>query len=130
LRAVAWSPVVEQWGAAQLQRRFVKSAGRGMGAVDYALWAAVRSVGEAVTRTKSADPAVLREYLMSDAFELAGFKGRKMTFRPWNGQMRQPIPLVHSDAIAALAPIEGFLHQRTELDTLGQDEAEADCDQF
>lgn len=130
LRAVAWSPVVEQWGAAQLQRRFVKSAGRGMGSVDYALWAAVRAVGEAVTRTKSDDPAVLRDYLLSDAFELAGFKGRKMTFRSWNGQMRQPIPLVHSDAIAALAPIEGFLHQKTELDTLGQDEAESACDQF
>ncbi len=127
---LAWSPVVEQWGAAQLQKRFTDATGRGMRSEDYAVWAALRAIGEAVTRTKSADPKTLREYMLSENFELAAFKGRKATFRNWNGQMRQPIPLVHPRALVAQAPIEGYLHQVSELDTLGQDEPETNCNAF
>ena len=130
LSAVAWSPTVEQWGAAQLQRRFAEAAGRPMQSADYAAWAAVRTIGEAVTRTGSSDAVPLREFILSDRFELAGFKGRPMNYRHWNGQLRQPVPIVHPRALAALAPLEGFLHQRTELDTLGLDEAESDCRAF
>ena len=97
---------------------------------DYAAWAAYRSLGEAVTRTKSGDSEVLREYILSDEFELAGFKGRAMNFRDWNGQLRQPIPLVTDRAVVAMALLEGFLHQRTELDTLGIDLAESRCPAF
>lgn len=124
---VAWDKVVEQWGAVQLQSRFAQLAGRGMTSVDYAAWAAVRSIGEAVTRTQSADPAAIRAFIRSDDFSLAGFKGAKMSFRRWNGQLRQPIPLVHPQAVIATAPIEGFLHRVTELDTLGVDEPETKC---
>jgi ABC transporter substrate binding protein (PQQ-dependent alcohol dehydrogenase system) len=127
LQPVAWSPVVEQWGAAQLQRRFRRIAKRGMTSLDYAAWAAVRSVGEAVTRLKTADAAVVRKFLRSDTFALAGFKGRKLSFRSWNGQLRQPIPLVHATAVVAVAPIAGYLHRRTELDTLGFDQRETEC---
>ncbi|NSX56232.1 ABC transporter substrate-binding protein [Parasulfitobacter algicola] len=130
LTAVTWSPVVEQWGAAQLQSRFTDEFRRSMAQKDYAAWAAVRAVGEAVTRTNSNDPATLRSYMLSDQFELAGFKGRPLTFRTWNGQLRQPIPLVHPRALVAQAPLEGFLHQRTELDTLGLDQPESNCTEF
>ncbi len=130
ITAPAWSPVVEQWGAAQLQSRFDDAAGRDMTSRDYAAWAAVRTLGEAVTRTNADDPATLRNFILSDAFELAGFKGRPMTYRGWNGQLRQPIPLVHPRALVAMAPLEGFLHQRTELDTLGLDQPESDCTAF
>ena len=130
LTAVAWSPVVEQWGAAQLQSRFEEAAGRPMAPRDYAAWAAMRAVGEAVTRTGTAGPAELRAFLLSDEFELAGFKGRPLSFRPWNGQLRQPIPVVHPRALVASAPLEGFLHERTELDTLGLDAPESACTAF
>lgn len=126
----AWDRVVEQWGAAQLQSRFTELAGRDMAPVDYAAWAAVRALGEAVTRTGSADPATVRSYLLGPDFELGGFKGRPLTFRPWNGQLRQPIPLVHRGALVANAPLEGFLHQHNELDTLGIDGAETACTAF
>ncbi len=126
----AWSRVVEQWGAAQLQSRFVKQAGRPMQAVDYAAWAAVRSIAEAVTRTKAADASTLRSYILSDAFQLAAFKGRRMSYRSWNGQLRQPIPLVTARALVATAPLEGFLHQVSELDTLGYDRQRAGCTSF
>ena len=54
LAARGWSEVIERWGAAQLQSRFEALSGRPMRADDYAAWAAMRSVGEAVTRTGSA----------------------------------------------------------------------------
>ena len=130
LSAVTWSPVVEQWGAAQLQGRFFKSSARDMQSQDYAAWAAVRTLGEAVTRSGSADPHVLRDYILSENFELAGFKGRPMTYRSWNGQLRQPIAVVHPRAMVAQAPLEGFLHQTNELDTLGLDEPESNCEAF
>ena len=97
---------------------------------DYAAWAAFRSLGEAVTRTQSDDPATLRDYILSDAFELAGFKGRPMNYRGWNGQLRQPIPLVTGRAVVATAPLDGFLHQVSELDTLGIDQPESKCTAF
>ena len=130
LMPVAWSPVIEQWGAAQLQSRFRKLAGRDMTSRDYANWAAIRSVGEAVTRIGSNDARKLKNYILSDDFELAGFKGASLSYRSWNGQLRQPIQLVHSDAVVASAPIEGFLHPETELDTLGVDQAESKCTSF
>ncbi|MBS8225136.1 ABC transporter substrate-binding protein [Vannielia litorea] len=127
---LAWSPVIEQWGAAQLQSRFTEAAGRPMASEDYAAWAAIRTLGEAVTRTGSADPATLRSYVLGDNFELAGFKGRPMSFRPWNGQLRQPIALAQPRALVASAPLEGFLHQVNELDTLGIDAPESACTAF
>lgn len=127
---LAWADVVEQWGAAQLQSRFEKLAARGMQSRDYAAWAAMRSLGEAVTRTNSTDPETLRAYILGDTFELAGFKGRPMSFRPWNGQLRQPIPLVQPRALVAMAPLDGFLHQSNDLDTLGQDQPETTCTAF
>ncbi|WP_245410698.1 ABC transporter substrate-binding protein [Notoacmeibacter marinus] len=126
----AWSASVEQHGAAQLQSRFADLTGRDMRSVDYAAWAAIRAVGEAVTRSQSAEGETVRAYMLSDEFELAGFKGRPLTFRRWNGQLRQPIPLTHPRALVAMAPLEGFLHRRNELDTLGLDQAESGCDAF
>jgi len=130
LRPVTWHRVVEAWGAAQLQSRFEDLAERPMQDRDYATWAALRAIGEAVTRTGAADAGTLRGYMLSEDFELAGFKGRPLTFRSWNGQLRQPIPLVHERALVAQAPLEGFLHQRTELDTLGLDLPESGCTAF
>ena len=60
-------------------------------------------------------------------FELGGFKGGSLSFRGWNGQMRQSVQLVHAKAVVASAPIEGFLHAQTELDTLGLDSPNSKC---
>lgn len=130
LTPAAWSPAVEQWGAAQLQSRFTRATGRAMLPRDYAAWAAVRAIGEAVTRSGATTAPELRSYMLSDAFELGGFKGRPLTFRPWNGQLRQSIPLTHRGALVADAPLDGFLHPVSELDTLGLDAPESGCAAF
>ena len=127
LQPVAWHRVVEQWGAAQLQRRFDKRAGRWMNSKDYAAWAAARSIGEAVASLNQADAGKIRSHLLSDNFQFAGFKGRKLSYRNWNGQLRQPIALIHPRALVSQSPQEGFLHPHTELDTLGFDRPETQC---
>lgn len=130
MRPDDWTPVLEQWAAVQLQNRFEDARERTMRAQDFAAWLAVRALGEAVTRTGSADPATLRSFLLSDEFRLDGFKGRALSFRPWNGQLRQPIAVAHPRALVTLTPVEGFLHQTTELDTLGLDAPESACRAF
>lgn len=124
---VAWHHVVESWGAAQLQNRFRELAGRQMNSEDYAAWTAVRSIGTAVTNLNQASAKAIRDFLFSDDFQLAAFKGRKLTFRDWNGQLRQPIPLVHPRGLVARAPFEGFLHPHSQMDTLGFDQPESQC---
>jgi ABC transporter substrate binding protein (PQQ-dependent alcohol dehydrogenase system) len=130
LRGEGWAPVLEQWAAVQLQNRFEKAAGREMGSRDYAAWTALRTIGEAVTRTNSADPAVLRAFVLSDKFALDGFKGRSLTYRGWNGQLRQPMAVVNARALVELTPLDGYLHQTNEMDTLGLDRPESACTAF
>jgi ABC transporter substrate binding protein (PQQ-dependent alcohol dehydrogenase system) len=127
LIASAWHRSQEQWGATQVQRRFEKFAGRWMYERDYTAWLTVRIIGEAVTRTGSADPKTIHDYLRSDQFEIAAFKGEPLTFRQWNQQLRQPILVVGPRMLVSVSPQPGFLHQRTPLDTLGYDEGEAGC---
>ena len=123
----AWNRVQEQWGGTQMQRRFEKVAGRPMTERDYGSWIAMRAIGEAVTRAQTNDPAKLHEYLLSDNFEVAGFKGQGLSFRRWDQQMRQPMILVTPRMLVSVSPQDQFLHQRTPLDTLGFDEPESRC---
>ncbi|WP_246624957.1 ABC transporter substrate-binding protein [Oceanobacter mangrovi] len=127
LTPTGWHRVVEQWGAAQLQNRFDRLAHRWMTDKDYAAWAAMRSIGETLAHQQPYAAAALKDYLLGPDFELAGFKGRKLTYRNWNGQLRQPIPLIHPRALVSQSPQEGYLHPTTELDTLGFDKPESQC---
>ncbi len=130
LRPVTFHAAHEAWGATQFQRRFEALTQRYMREEDYQVWLALRVIGEAVTRTGSSDVAVLRDYILSDAFELAAFKGVAVTFRKWNGQMRQPILLYDGRITVSVSPQDGYLHQRSPLDTLGLDEPESACTAF
>ena len=123
----AWSRVHEQWGGTQVQRRFEKFSGRWMTERDFNAWVAVRALGEAVTRTQSAEAKVLRDYMVSDRFDLAAFKGQGLSFRKWDQQMRQPMLIVTPRALVSVSPQDQFLHQRTPLDSLGFDEPESKC---
>jgi len=123
----AWHRSQEQWGATQMQNRFVEFAGRWMTERDYAAWLAVRSVSEGTTRTRQTDFASVDGYIRSPEFGIAGFKGQKLTFRDWDGQMRQPILLAESRTLVSVSPQEGFLHEFSELDTMGIDRPETTC---
>lgn len=127
LKPTTWHWTQEQWGSAQLQSRFLKRFKRRMTALDYQVWAPIRAIGEAATRTRSGDFEKVQAYLKGEDFELAGFKGVPLTFRPWNWQLRQPILLVQPAALVSVSPQQGYLHERSLLDTMGQDKGESQC---
>ena len=127
LRPTSWSPAHDQWGAIQLQNRFVEGLRRLMTDKDIQSWTAVRMIGEAAVRTNSADPAAMIGFIKGPDFEVAAFKGQKLTLRPWDLQLRQPILLADGQTVVSVSPQEGFLHQTSELDTLGYDRPESRC---
>jgi ABC transporter substrate binding protein (PQQ-dependent alcohol dehydrogenase system) len=127
LRPTSWDPSHELWGAAQLQNRFQRLFKRGMNAGDNQAWLAMRMIGDAVAHSGSADPKTIHDALLSPNFSLAAFKGEKLTLRDWNQQLRQPILLTDGRGTVSVSPQEGFLHQTSELDTLGFDRPETKC---
>ncbi|KAB1072021.1 ABC transporter substrate-binding protein [Methylobacterium planeticum] len=127
LIATTWHPTLETWGAAQAQNRFRRLAGRLMRPLDYQVWASVRAVGDAATTKKTSDPAVIAPFLADPAFSLPAYKGVSLSFRPWDHQLRQPLIVVQPKAVVSIAPEQGYLHQRTPLDTLGVDLPETTC---
>lgn len=127
LTPTGWHKTVETFGAAQLQKRFEAQAGRWMNDRDFAAWMAVRSVASAASKLRQAEPRALQQLLLSEQLPLDGFKGRKLSYRPWNGELRQPIPLVQPRALVSTSPQEGFLHPFNEMDSLGYDKPEVTC---
>lgn len=123
----SWDAAHDQWGANQLQNRFVAMFQRRMTALDGQAWTAARMIGEAASRKQTADPNGMMEFFASPDFALAAFKGQRLTLRDWNLQLRQPILLADGRVIVSVSPQEGFLHQVSELDTLGFDRSETKC---
>lgn len=124
---VAWHHHLERYGAPQLSSRFQKAARRPMQGSDWSAWVAMKAIAAVLVDAPAADAAALRKALRSDQLILDGFKGKRLNFRPWDQQLRQPVMLSYGDFVAGLAPFEGFLHQRDTLDTIGADEPETAC---
>jgi ABC transporter substrate binding protein (PQQ-dependent alcohol dehydrogenase system) len=123
----SWDASLDQWGAIQLQDRFRRLFSRRMTALDMQAWTAVRMIGEAAARLNTADSKNMFDYMKGPDFAVAAFKGRKLTVRDWNLQLRQPILLTDGRVIVSVSPQESFLHQFSELDTLGIDRPETKC---
>ena len=127
LEPVTWDASSESWGGAQLQSRFVRSFHRRMMPLDLQAWTGVRMVGEAASRSNSVDPEKLVGFMKTPEFGVAAYKGQLLTLRDWDLQLRQPILLADGRTVVSISPQPGFLHQVTELDTLGVDRPETKC---
>ncbi|MDH3262723.1 MAG: branched-chain amino acid ABC transporter substrate-binding protein [Paracoccaceae bacterium] len=123
----AWHWTFERYGAPQLNQRFHRLAGRNMTSEDWAGWAAVRAIVDAVSASGSAAPEAVRTALVAQDLSIDLYKGVRGNFRDWDGQLRQPLLLTTHNAVAAVAPVEGFEHQFDTLDTLGTDRPESRC---
>jgi ABC transporter substrate binding protein (PQQ-dependent alcohol dehydrogenase system) len=127
LRAVAWSWTWDPYGAPQVSHRFEKRTGRKMSSYDWAAWTAVRALDDALRESHASTTQAADRYLLSSAMNLDGAKGPPLSFRSWDHQLRQPILLATADSVTATAPMPGFLHQTSVLDTLGYDQPETKC---
>lgn len=130
LVATEWHWALERYGAPQVNSRFqdMSEDGRRMGWQDWSVWAATRAVLTAYAKSEDRSAEGVEAYLRSDRLRLDGSKGAQMSFREWDGQLRQPILLATANAIIAVAPLKGFIHQTNTLDALGTDAPEFACD--
>lgn len=124
LTAQAWSAQFERFGAPQVSRRFTKATGRPMTAHDWASWMAGKAIVTAATEVPKG-PAAFAKAL--NELEFDGSKGTPMGFRAWDGQLRQPMLLTDGQGVVAMVPVEGVLHPKNNLDTLGVDAPEKLC---
>lgn len=128
LSALAWHAQFERFGAPQVSRRFAKAAKRPMTAHDWAAWIAGRALVAAAVAAPKQGPWPASAWTKALASnELDGSKGVKLSFRPWDGQLRQPLLLTDGQAVIGHAPVDGVLHPRNALDTLGADAPEKLC---
>jgi ABC transporter substrate binding protein (PQQ-dependent alcohol dehydrogenase system) len=125
LVAVAWSHRFERFGAPQVSRRLVKAARRNMTSHDWAAWMAGKALVAAGVAAPKGPAAAFSKALA--AAELDGSKGVVMSFRAWDGQLRQPVLLSDGQSVVTSAPGEGVLHPKNNLDTLGADAPEKLC---
>ena len=127
LEPLAWHWTWAHNGAPQLNTRFMRlSGGRHMGSADWSAWMAVKIIAQSALRTKSTDFKIRRTFILKEGY-FDGDKGEAMSIRPWDHQLRQAVLLASPFSVIAAAPMEGFLHQRDVLDTLGDDELETSC---
>lgn len=129
LVATPWHRLWERNGGPQLSRRFAKLADRPMQGHDWAAWLAGRAVAAVLVESPRATVAQQLKALRGGTVGVDGFKGPRLSFRAWDGQLRQPIFLSHMDGVIGVAPLEGVLHPKEVMDTLGVDEAETACKQ-
>jgi ABC transporter substrate binding protein (PQQ-dependent alcohol dehydrogenase system) len=125
LTALAWHVQFERFGAPQVSRRFAKAAGRPMTAHDWAAWMAGKAFAAAAAAAPKGPAAAFAKALAEQ--EIDGSKGVAMSFRAWDGQLRQPMLLTDGTGVIGTAPVEGLLHPKNTLDTLGADAPEKLC---
>ena len=125
LVALAWHASFERYGAPQISRRFAKASGRAMTGQDWAAWLAGKALVAAAVAAPKGPAAAFQKALAE--LELDGSKGVAMSFRPWDGQLRQPLLLGDGQSVVATAPVDGILHPKNSLDTLGADAPEKLC---
>ena len=133
-RVTLWHASLERYGAGQLNPRFHNRFGVAMDSDAWAAWMAVKIAAETFFRAKSATPSVLGEHLARPAARFDGHKGRPLSFRPWDHQLRQPLyvmPPSSGDEVDAIvevprrSPGEGTVAEQ--LDRLGSTAEETTC---
>jgi ABC transporter substrate binding protein (PQQ-dependent alcohol dehydrogenase system) len=127
LNALAWHPQWERNGGPQVSRRFRKMAGRAMTGQDWSAWIALRSITAVLGQLPTASVAEQARALRGGQVFVDGAKGPRLSYRAWDGQLRQPVFLAHGDGVIGVAPMDGVLHPLEQLDTLGVDRQESTC---
>jgi ABC transporter substrate binding protein (PQQ-dependent alcohol dehydrogenase system) len=125
LVALAWHAQFERYGAPQVSRRFTKAAKRPMTAQDWAAWMAGKTLAAVAIAAPKGPNAAWAQAIGKSTLD--GSKGTSLSFRAWDGQLRQPMLLTDGQGVIAQAPAEGVLHARNVLDTLGADAPEKLC---
>lgn len=114
VEARAWHPAFVKFAARDLNNRWKEATRRPMTNRDWAIWVAVRLVGDAIANNQDASSEELIAYFRKE-MEFDGQKGDYLTFRE-TGQLRQPVLVTVEGELAGEAPVRGV---SSDLDSLG-----------
>jgi ABC transporter substrate binding protein (PQQ-dependent alcohol dehydrogenase system) len=130
---VAWDPRFDRYGAPQVSKAFTKQFKRPMVGHDWAAWFTGRLLISTFvplatgSGAKKITAIEVLKTLSSPDLKVDGSKGQVLSFRPWDRQLRQPIMLSDGQGVIEVAPLEGVMHPRSVLDSLGADAPEKLC---
>jgi ABC transporter substrate binding protein (PQQ-dependent alcohol dehydrogenase system) len=135
----SWYHGLERFSARELNRRFSRRFEKSAESFAWANWAAVKLVVEGVLRSGTTDASALVNYF-EGAPPFDGHKGKALTFRAWNHQLRHPLYVLKAredkpenardllQLIAELPPPAAPGRSVVEvLDTLGEPQSESLC---
>ena len=125
LVALGWHAQYERYGAPQVSRRFARDARRPMTAHDWQAWMGGKALVATVLAAPKGPASAWQQALPGLALD--GSKGSVLDWRPWDGQLRQPLLLTDGQGVIGTAPVDGVLHPKNVLDTLGADAPEKAC---
>jgi ABC transporter substrate binding protein (PQQ-dependent alcohol dehydrogenase system) len=129
---VAWDPRFERYGGPQVSKAFAKQFKRPMVGHDWVAWFTGRLLVSTLvpmqsTAVKKITTVDILKALSSPELKVDGSKGQTLSFRAWDRQLRQPIMLSDGQGVIEVAPLEGVMHPRSVLDSLGADAPEKLC---
>jgi hypothetical protein len=132
--SAAWDPSLVRFGADTLNQRFRARFRQSMTADAWTAWVAIKMLWEASLRTRATDGAAIGAYLRADSTQFDGHKGRPLSFRSWDQQLRQPIYVVARGTGGATRVIAELPAATTDtdssrdvLDRLGTPRADSRC---
>jgi ABC transporter substrate binding protein (PQQ-dependent alcohol dehydrogenase system) len=130
---VAWDPRFDRYGGPQVSKAFTKQYKRPMVGHDWSAWFTGRLIVSVLVPlqtsagAKKINSADLLKALQSPDLKVDGSKGQVLSFRNWDRQLRQPVMLSDGQGVIEVAPLEGVMHPRSVLDSLGADSPEKLC---
>lgn len=132
-RAAAWHDALERFGAGQLRDRFRarwRDSLEVVGSQGWVGWLAVKVLWESTLRARTAEAPALVSYLENPSTQFDGHKGRPLSFRPWDHQLRQPLYVAapSGDVVEVPRADPGSeVSSRELLDRLGTTAGETGC---
>ena len=99
-RVTAWDSSLARFGADTLNERFRAQFSRPMTSDAWLGWFAVKVVWESSLRAHATDARTLMQYMARDGVQFDGHKGRPLSFRAWDHQLRQPVYVIDAIDVA------------------------------
>jgi hypothetical protein len=121
----AWDGALDRFGADTLNQRFHSRFHEPMSSDAWAGWMSIKILWEAHLRVRSTDAKTLAAHLLRDTTQFDGHKGRALSFRATDHQLRQPVYVMVRDNDAARvvgeqpSPARADESTRESLDRIG-----------
>lgn len=109
MRAIAWEPTLDAYGARELNARYQQRWEKPMEQAAWATYQSVKAFFEAAMFTGSTEADDVFAHLTAPTSVFDVWKGIGTSFRPWDHQLRQPLYLIDIDPAATEPRLAGQL---------------------